>query len=1019
VDLWDSRTKYTVNGTTLVKTEYTIPANVDDINVNCTLAHAQATVPYTTCFGTTAVTTTYAAADLNPWGRTLAEEQQNIANWYSFARKRSYVAKAAVAAVVENSDDFRYGLSLINDSDTLFTQVPGSAITNYTAHNSSLLTSLFGYNWQAQGTPLRTGLETVGKYFDGVLSGKTDPIWSACQQNFTILLTDGYWNGSDPASAIGDADGDGRSRTLADVGRYYYNRDLSTLANTVPTSVIDGNNKQHMVTFGVGFGVKGDLVDTDGDGYPNPVLDENDDWGEDPDNSNPGKIDDLWHMAFNSKGGYVNAKTPEDVVAAMQDSLSEISDRVGSSASVATNSGSLNAGSHLFQARFDSGEWSGQLIAFAINPDGSLNPNPSWDAADVLDAQNYNTGRAIITYNPSVDFPVGGAVEGRGVPFRFPTAYKTPNAVSDMSTAMLTLLMNYAPNKPIASSNTSGTTANQAYGVALLNYLRGQRTNETTGTYAFRTRNSALGDIVDSDPQYVGAPRFRYPANLQSASYPVFAATYAERTPMVYVGANDGMLHAFRESDGRELLAYVPNKVIKNLPELSRTGYSHQYFVNEAPTIVDAWFPAYNTTGGWRTVLVGGLGRGGQGIYALDVTDPANFTEANASTLALWEFTDADSADLGYTYSQISVAKMHNGKWAAVFGNGYNNTEADGAASTTGKAYLFIVDIETGDLIKKIDTGVGSTGTPNGLGSPALVDIDQDFVADYIYAGDLQGNMWKFDVTASNANSWDVAWKTGATPKALFTTGGGANQPITTRPVISAHPTGEDGYMVYFGTGKYLETGDNDPTGAQTQAFYGVWDKALSTLTAFTTANLVQQFITNQYGKGFDTDADGLDDADYTLRDVSDNAIDYATKLGWYMELKPQKVNGTANTSNFGEKQVSNALVRNGRVIFTTLIPSQNQCDFGGSSFIMELDFENGGLLDIPPFDLNGDNVFSSDDTYVGGSQSDVGIVPTLSIITDGDREIAFGSGSSGDVESIGLNAGANALGRQSWRQIK
>ncbi|MGV3592522.1 MAG: pilus assembly protein, partial [Gammaproteobacteria bacterium] len=744
VDLWDSRVRYTVNSNSITVEELRTSANIPGYNTNCTLARAQAAIPYTECFGTALTTSTLDSDDVNPWGRTLAAEQQNIANWYSYARKRSYVAKAAIAAVIEATDDFRYGLSLIGDWDDLFVQVPGSAVTNYSSHNTSLLNSLFSKNWNANGTPLRAGLETVGKYYDAALSGKTDPIYSQCQQNFTILLTDGYWSGDSVANAIGDADGDGRSKTLADVARYYYNKDLSGLANTVPTSVIDPNNKQHMVTFTVAFGVEGDLVDTDNDGYPNPELDENDTWGTNPltDTNEAGKIDDLWHAAFNSKGLFINARTPQDLVGSLEESLAEISDRVGSSASVATNSGQLNAGSHVFQARFDSGEWSGQLIAFAINADGTLRPNPSWDAADVLDLQNYNTGRTILTWNPEIDMPSGGAVEGRGVPFRFPAAYQTPNGTSELGTAQLQLLMKYAPNT-YSTANASNRTANQSYGTALLNYLRGQRTNEGSGTYSFRTRNSALGDIVDSDPQYVGAPRFRYPDTLQSAPYSTFASTYATRAPMVYVGANDGMLHGFQESNGQEKIAYVPNEVFTNLPELSRTSYSHTHFVNEAPTIVDAWLPSYDTSGAWRTVLVGGLGRGGQGIYALDVTDPASFNENNASSLVLWEFTDADSADLGYTYSQISVAKMANGKWAAVFGNGYNNTEADGAASTTGYASLFIVDIETGELIRKIDTDVGSTTTPNGLASPALVDADQDFVVDYIYAGDLRGNMWK------------------------------------------------------------------------------------------------------------------------------------------------------------------------------------------------------------------------------------------------------------------------------------
>ncbi|HEY0961775.1 MAG TPA: PilC/PilY family type IV pilus protein [Pseudomonadales bacterium] len=1023
VDLWDSRTKYTVNASSMTVSTYAVPANIDDINVDCTLAHARQTAPYASCFGTTASTNTLAADDVNPWGRTLAQEQQNIANWYSYSRKRSYVAKGAIAAVIEATDDFRYGLSLIGDYDDLFVQVPGSAVTNYASHNSSLLNSLFSKNWGANGTPLRAGLERAGKYFDKELGNSyADPIYSQCQQNFTILLTDGYWSGDSVANAIGDADGDGRSKTLADVARYYYNKDLSGLANTVPTSVIDPNNKQHMVTFTVAFGVKGDLVDTDDDGYPNPELDENDTWGDDPlvTTNEAGKIDDLWHAAYNSKGLFINARTPQDLVGSLEESLAEISDRVGSSASVATNSGQLNAGSHVFQARFDSGEWSGQLIAFGINADGTLRPNPSWDAADVLDLQNYNTGRTILTYNPSIDSPSGGAVEGKGIPFRFPAAYKTPNATTEMSSAQLLLLMNYAPNKPIASATGSSATANQNYGAALVNYLRGQRTNEGSGTYAFRTRNAVLGDIVDSDPQYVGPPRFRYPDNLQSAPYSTFVTTHANRTPMVYVGANDGMLHGFQESNGQEKLAYIPNKVFKNLPELSRTNYSHTHFVNEAPTIVDAWLPSYNTSGAWRTVLVGGLGRGGQGIYALDVTDPSTFSEANAASTVLWEFTDADSADLGYTYSQISIAKMANGKWAAVFGNGYNNTEADGAASTTGYASLFIVDIETGDLIRKIDTNAGSTTTPNGLASPALVDADQDFDVDYIYAGDLRGNVWKFDVTGSNPNTWKVAYTASGNPKPLFTTAGGSDQPITTRPVLTSHPTGRDGYMVYFGTGKYIETGDNDPTGAATQAFYGIWDKNLSSHTTFTAANdLVQQFITNQRGVDFNEAGEDDEDKIHTVRDVSDNPVDYATKHGWFIQLLPQKVNNTANASNFGERQVTNALVRNGRVIFTTLLPSQNQCEFGGTSFTMQLDFTNGGLLGDPPFDLNADGTFSNDDTTVGGVQSKVGIIPTLSVIADGQQELAFGSGSSGDVESIRLNPGATSVGRQSWRQVK
>ena len=290
----------------------------------------------------------------------------------------------------------------------------------------------------------------------------------------------------------------------------------------------------------------------------------------------------------------------------------------------------------------------------------------------------------------------------------------------------------------------------------------------------------------------------------------------------------------------------MPSSVYPQLQSLSSKTYAHQYFVDGSPTAADVFYGSQ-----WHTVLVGGLNGGGQGIYALDVTYPAaatgvtnvsgwsTFSETNAASLVLWEFTDRDmnstsstntnfDADLGYTYSQPAIGKMANGKWAAIFGNGYNNTNADGAASTTGNAVLYVVDVQTGQLIKKFDTKKGmasspNTTTPNGLASPAIVDVDGDEIIDYIYAGDLQGNMWKFDVTNTNPSQWDSAYKSGSNPVPLFTAlMGSTPQPITERPEVGEHPEG--GYLVYFGTGKYIETGDNSGTGQTTQTFYGIWD---------------------------------------------------------------------------------------------------------------------------------------------------------------------------------------------------
>ena len=503
---------------------------------------------------------------------------------------------------------------------------------------------------------------------------------------------------------------------------------------------------------------------------------------------------------------------------------------------------------------------------------------------------------------------------------------------------------------------------------------------------------------------------------------------------MVYVGANDGMVHGFDAGTsatmGQEKLAFIPSAVFGNLHELTKPNYpyNHRFFVDGTPTMGDAFYG-----GAWHTLLVGGLNKGGQSIYALDITDPTSFTEANASSIFRWEYTDAD---LGYTYSRPAIAKMANGRWAAIFGNGYNNSIAGTPApvSTTGRAYLYVVDVQDGSLIRKIDTGVGSVATPNGLATPAAVDFNQDSVVDYVYAGDLQGNMWKFDMRDAAPANWVSAFTVSSNPAPLFTAMDPAAtpvaQPITSKPEVGRGPRGQ-GMVVLFGTGKFLEQADKTPT--QTQTFYGILDPNAGDATDMVAgrASLTAQTILFEGNRTFGTET-------VPIRITSQNAV---ANRGWYMDLL------SPNAPAFrGEMQVSNSALRAGRIIFTTLIPDSDPCGFGGSSWLMEMEAVSGARLTDPPFDFNNDGLFTSADqatitvTIAGipttitvspsGRQSEVGIAQGPGILFDpgtgasGGKEYKYLSGSTANASGSNLqrvveNPGPNSTGRQSWRQIK
>jgi type IV pilus assembly protein PilY1 len=449
----------------------------------------------------------------------------------------------------------------------------------------------------------------------------------------------------------------------------------------------------------------------------------------------------------------------------------------------------------------------------------------------------------------------------------------------------------------------------------------------------------------------------------------------------------------------------------QSLSAVAGEPISHHYQVDGSPTVSDVYYGS-----SWHTLLAGGLGAGGQGIYVLDVTDPSAFTQANASAIVRWEFSDANDADMGYTFSQPLLVKTNNGRWSVIISNGYNNSEDDGQRSSSGHAVLFVLDAETGAVRAKLDTGVGSVASPNGLSGPIAIDATGDGVADIVYAGDLYGNLWKFDLSGSSAGSWNVAF--GGTP--LFTTPLG--QPITVRPDVTKFT--QSGYLITFGTGRYVDV--NDGSNTDPQAFYGVRDMGSA---AGGIANLVQQSIVSSTATGADgntyrlvTHAVGPATIDAPL--AGDNAIASsaytAGKKGWYINLPAT-----------GERVVSDSTIRTGRVIFNTLIPNTDPCGFGGTGWVMEVDVMTGNRNDTPTFDTNNDLQISTADlnlngTYDVASGRAVSSIPAAAGImrmptpANGKPfENQYVNTSAGSVTVIGETAGLGGQGRASWRQLQ
>ena len=446
--------------------------------------------------------------------------------------------------------------------------------------------------------------------------------------------------------------------------------------------------------------------------------------------------------------GFFLASDPSKLGSSLERFLDVIT-ATTSSSSVATNSVTLNTDTRIFQGRYDSGDWSGDVVAFPVGEDGKI-AQPIWHGRDTVNAQAAAGNRRIVTTNEA---------SKDGVPFRW--GDDTSNNGDGIADEQKNALRRLCPTCALDDVSV---------GMDRLDYLRGSGVDEIKSAGGtMRDRTYKLGDIADSEPVYVGAPSSFYPDGIEAVSYFDFEVAQAERPHALYVGANDGMLHGFDADTGEELFAYVPRAVYPNLVSLTKLNYqtTHRYFVDSGPTVADVYLGSEK---GWRTILAGGLGAGGSGIFAIDITDPVALKadETSANERVLWDIRGADTGvaadsgfeDLGLTFSKPALVRLpdysHEGAWAAVFGNGYHDD------TSQGKAVLYIVDAATGHLLSSV---TADSGPGNGLSSVAPVDTDGDSKVNYIYAGDLEGNLWRFEPNGSSG--WKVSF--GGTP--LFKNG--------------------------------------------------------------------------------------------------------------------------------------------------------------------------------------------------------------------------------------------------------
>jgi type IV pilus assembly protein PilY1 len=904
---------------------------------------------------------------------TYDEEMTNFANWYAYYKTRNQMMKSAIGLAFKTlTGRYRVGLATLSEAAASkpMTQLPAEFAGT---PRSDWYTALYAMDGDGI-TPTRKAMHAIGEMFANKgkyeFEGDARVVQYPCQQNFMIITTDGYWNGGNvPEVASSDEkedaarfctakDGcvDKRKQdmsSLADIALYWYNggSDVSTVSlrpDLEPNMAEQGqvparpgeNTHLHVNTYTLGLGVDGmmtyekdyDTAPKAGGDFSNVIngVTKGCPWnnnaeyvwpdpqvGKSDTSTVQARVDDLWHAAVNGRGRYFAASDPEDVVTGLSKALTAMEVRTGAAAAAATSTPNISqADNDLFADTFTTVQWWGELASKKVSiVDGKVSTDSTWTTTDTLGKRVQDNADSRKIYMAGE----GGLGLLRDFVYSDSWEVLLRGWFSNLCMTQMSQCLNLTDAEKQVVNN----------GATIVNWLRGQQAYANDRVLRAYTKTKQppykeagvpiiLGDIVSSKPTFVREPRKAY----SFGSYNSFKVAQAGRSPTIYVAANDGMLHAFDgngTTGGAERWAYVPRITMKKLARQASLNYAtnHQFTADGSPETADV-----QIDGAWRTVLVAGLNGGGRGYYALDVTNPA-------APVALWELC-ADPAictrndpDLGLTFGNPQFG-MWNDKWVVFLTSGYNNVPGtDGVNLGDGIGYLYIVDVATGEVLSKTATGAGSLTTPSGFAKITAISPNPfaDPVITYVYGGDNEGHMWRFDLTEKGKVKKSMMGDAGST------------QPITTRPeVTSCKSTVTDAAgnssvtaktVVVYGTGRMLHL--DDLTMTAKQSVYVLRDSPDEALPWREAPNMEKQTLSV------------ISPANApVVYSISGADVDFATKSGWYVDFD----------MNTGERVTLDPKTASGTLVVVTNVPKKSDdCNVGGKALLYQLDVCTGNYL--------------------------------------------------------------------------